>query len=208
MEENALVRANAYAFFSDLFLALPDEQLVHTIRCDDLGAMLAGESVAVQNALKRYVEEVDGKNDEEVLRELSVDRTQLLRGVVDGGALPPYESLYTSAKAEDSCLSVAEAYRRAGLGVDESTHEPPEYIGCELGFMLALCEREAEARAQGDDGLAAECVAAQKSFFANHLGRWAGKYADAMVINARTSFYRGMGLLLGEFMAEESALLS
>ena len=107
MEENALVRANAYAFFSELFLALPDEQLVHTIRCDDLGAMLAGESVAVQNALKRYVEEVDGKNDEEVLRELSVDRTQLLRGVVDGGALPPYESLYTSAKAEDSCLSVA-----------------------------------------------------------------------------------------------------
>ena len=170
--------------------------------------MVVGESTAVQNALRCYVEEVEGKNDEEVLRELSVDRTQLLRGVVDGGALPPYESLYTSAKAEDSCLSVAEAYRRAGLGVDESTHEPPEYIGCELGFMLALCEREAEARARGDDELVADCIAAQKSFLAGHLGRWAGKYANAMAINARTGFYRGMGLLLGKFMEEESTLLS
>lgn len=208
MNENTLDRANAYAFFSDLFMALPDESLVQAIRDGGLGSVLADGEGPACGTLERYVDEIVERSDDEVLRELSIDRTQLLRGVAEGGALPPYESLYTSVKTEDSCLSVAEAYRRAGLGVAESTHEPPEYIGCELGFMLALCEREAAAQAESDEDAVASCIADQKNFFDNHLGRWASKYADATVINARTGFFRGIGLLLGDFMKEESTLLS
>ncbi|MBR3258796.1 MAG: molecular chaperone TorD family protein, partial [Eggerthellaceae bacterium] len=102
-----------------------------------------------------------------------------------------------------SCLAIVQAYKASGLGISEATRESPEYLGCEMGFMLELCLREQAAIETADPVAAAHAHTAQADFFVGHLGRWAGKYASAMVESARTGFYKGVGFLLADFIEEE-----
>ncbi len=207
MCENILARTDAYAFFTDLFMCLPDERFARFVLDDSFVSSFANESDPAGDAFVLFQRESKGRQIGDVLEGLAIDRTQLLRGVREDGILPPYESLYVSAKSEESCLAVAEAYRAAGFGISASVKEPPEYIGCEMGFMLELCRRQAEACGTGDQVLGESFYRLQSSFFRDHPGRWAHSFANNVVAHAETDFFRGVGYLLSDFMAEEKSLL-
>lgn len=201
-------RIDAYTFFVNLFMVLPDEDFAKAVTDQPAEEAASGEPDDAEQAFLAFRNENAGRDIADVLLDLSIDRTQLLRGVREDGIRPPYESLYTEAKTESSCLAIVQAYKASGLGVSEATRESPEYLGCEMGFMLELCLREQAAIEAADPVAAAQAHTAQAEFFAGHLGRWAGTYAAAMVEFARTDFYKGVGFLLGDFIEEERILFS
>lgn len=189
-------------------MGLPDEALTQASLSGTLAAALAEEGDSAYDELKDFEEKHQGDSWPTVQQALCKDRTQLLRGVRESSPLAPYESLYIGTKPETSCLSVAQAFRAAGLEVSTAAKEPPEYIGCQTGFMLELCRRQATAEDAGEGDLADQVFAHQASFFQTHLGCWGEAFAKEMARRAETGFYRAMGLLLAEFLAEEKRLLA
>jgi TorA maturation chaperone TorD len=203
--------ASGRAAFYDLLVAvfrhLPDQELLGKIgrgefqglfaRCCELENGRLNAGLALVNA---YQAAVRGRPDEEVLTELSVDRTKVLRGTGHPDLRPPHEGLYRSRNSMgDSVLAVRRFYRKAGLLPDETVGESPDYLCVELDFMKLLCLREKDRWLH--DGEVRETVAQEEEFLREHLGRWVGDFARAAEKHAATDFYRGFSLILDAFVA-------
>ena len=201
-------RLDAYTFFTDLFMTLPDERFARAALEFGIEADADAEMGPAKKAFSLFREGNAGKSIEDVLLELSVDRTQLVRGVDEDGIKPPYESLYTAGRAETSCLSLTESYKAAGLSISPDAKETPEFIGCEMGFMAELCNRQLEALEANDPMAVERLQQTQARFFSDHLGRWATAYAEAVVRFARTDFFRGIGYVLVDFLDEEAVFFA
>jgi TorA maturation chaperone TorD len=150
--------------------------------------------------LTSYQSCIRGRSEEEVLMELSVDRTKILRGTGHPDLKPPYEGLYRSRKSMgDSLLKIRGFYRGAGLLPDETVGESPDYLCVELDFMSHLCRREQDLWHRGEE--VRETVAQEKEFLKEHLGQWVGDFARGAEKHAATDFYRGFSLILDAFVA-------
>ena len=159
-------------------------------------------SVPDSGSSSSYSDEIGRRQEAELLTELSVDRTKILRGTGHPDLKPPYEGLYAREKGMgDSVLEVRRFYRKAGLLPDEAVPEPADFLCVELDFMRQLCLREQEEWSSG--GAAAETIALQREFLAEHLGRWVGDFCRALQAHGITGFYRGIGLILGAFVRTE-----
>jgi TorA maturation chaperone TorD len=145
-----------------------------------------------------YGSAIRERPDAEVLTELSVDRTRILRGTGHADMLPPYEALYKKRKVLlDSALEVRRFYRRAGLLPDEAVRESADYLCVELDFMKQLCLREQTLREAGAE--VRETVTLEEEFLRIHLN-WAADFCREVEKHASTDFYRGFGLILNAYI--------
>jgi TorA maturation chaperone TorD len=142
-----------------------------------------------------YQSAIRSRPDDEVLTELSVDRTKILRGTGHPDLKPPYEGLYREGRdVGQSLLEVRRCYREAGMLPEETVHEPPDYICVELDFMKQLCLREQDHwRSEGD---VLKVIATEETFLTEHLGSWVGEFCQQVERHALTDFYRGFALIL------------
>ncbi|MGD9041420.1 MAG: hypothetical protein PVH82_17400, partial [Desulfobacteraceae bacterium] len=99
--EMAGARATVYDLLVGIFGHLPDEQFLARIRGDDFNHILDTlsylKSARCESGigyLQSFQSAVESKAEEEVLDELSVDRTRILRGTGHPDLKPPYEGLY------------------------------------------------------------------------------------------------------------------
>lgn len=205
--EIAAGRAALYDLLVAVFRTLPDRELLGKIergefqgylaRCCELGN---GRFNAGLDLLATYPSRIRGRQEEEILTELSVDRTRILRGTGHPDLKPPYEGLYRGRKGMgDAVLEVRRFYRKAGLMPDETMGESPDYLCVELDFMRHLCLKERERWLR--EGEVRETVAQEKEFLKGHLGHWVGDFARAVEKHAATDFYRGFSLILDAFVA-------
>jgi TorA maturation chaperone TorD len=202
MAEIAGGRAGLYDMLVGIFGHLPDQQFLGVIRGPDLQCFLencrelgsSGFKSGLRN-ISSYQSAVKDRSDEEVLTELSVDRTRILRGTGGREMKPPYEGLYRKRKGlGDSVLEVKRFYRRAGLMPDETVHESPDYLCVELDFMKQLCLREQAQWSSSDS--AEETLLQEEEFLRTHLGSWVGDFCRKASEYARTDFYKGFALIL------------
>ncbi len=149
--------------------------------------------------MQSYVHASRDRSVEEILTELAVERTRLLRGVKPGyGPPPPYESVYTDPSSHQGMEALSEiqaAYTRAGATLPDATHDQPDFIGFELDFMRHLTEWEALARAQDDEKEVMRAVRVQRDFLSDHLDRWVPRFCAVMFEQAQLDFYRGVALV-------------
>jgi TorA maturation chaperone TorD len=145
--------------------------------------------------------------EEDILTELAVDRTTILRGTGHADMKPAYEGLYRKgARFEDSVLGVRRFYRKAGLVPDETVGESADYLCVELDFMKQLCLREEVLRlreGEVEEAIAktiARTIELQEQFLRVHLGNWAGEFCGAVEKYASTDFYRGFALILDAYI--------
>lgn len=122
---------------------------------------------------------------------------------------PPYGAEYLAShifmKAQ-SMADVAGFYRAFGVDIDAGT-ERPDHISVELAFMGYLCWKEAYA-AEHELGEALDItIAAQKRFFADHLGRWAARFLRRFETATVQPFYRALAAFGQVFLAMEEAQL-
>ena len=206
-------RAAFYDLLVAVFSHLPDRELFMRIergefqdffaRCCELqnGRLDSGVEL-----LDSYRAGIRGRTEGQVLTELSVDRTRILRGTGHEGLKPPYEGLYIRRKAiGDSVLEVRRSYRKVGLLPDETVHESPDYLCVELDFMKQLCLREEEE--WGRDGGVRETIRHEEEFLREHLGAWVGDFCGAVVQHGLTDFYKGFALILESFLAMDGEWL-
>lgn len=214
-------RAAAYALVAVPLLRLPDEEFLSQLRSeayatllDEVSAASPGPAMAeALAAIRAYVgtlpepDDVDGTRA--ALDALVLDRTYLVRALApDVGAPPPYETHWHGPEQGESVmLSLAEAYRKAGLTVATASHQRADYLGIELLFMMRLAQAEADA-AIADEATRAALHADQADFFRRHVGSWAVDYAQAALPHAATGFFRGLLQVLLALVGGERAVLA
>lgn len=142
---------------------------------------------------------------------LSPLRKAYTRMVYDSNlpCIPPYESVYYSERQVmgKKTGTVADFYRRAGLGVEGN--EIPDHIALECEFVAYLAGREAETRQSGLHDQADPIWETERQFLMNHLLSWGGKFCADLLSLARVDFFRavarlGAGLFNDELIRMQS----
>jgi TorA maturation chaperone TorD len=206
-----------YGFLAAVYNRLPDEAFAESLSGPDLAGFLSSlaetddlpaEMRHGLGLIEGFIGDSKGKEVEELLTELGVERTRLLRGVQPGyGPPPPYESVYVgSEKAPQMQASIAvrHAYAEAGVGLPEEVRDQPDFIGFELDFMRHLTAKEAQAWAEGNREEAQEALEKEQGFLEEHVARWIPRFCDVMAKEARLDFYRGIALLTKGFVLDEA----
>ncbi|MBW1805196.1 MAG: molecular chaperone TorD family protein [Deltaproteobacteria bacterium] len=186
--EMAEARASLYDIMVKILNQLPDEELLNKIEERVFEEMFHGFSGV--DHIKSYCSKIAGNSTEEILTELSVDRTRILRGTGPKELKPPYEGCYKEdCDVGSAALKVKSCYRAAGMIPDKTVTESPDYLCVELDFMKNLCLREKEQLLSGNG--VAETHKMQEFFLTEHLGSWVGRFCSATKEHAMTDFYRG-----------------
>ena len=141
------------------------------------------------------------------LEALLLDYTRLFLGPNHIIAKP-----YGSSWLEDgstvmgkSTMAVLEMYREGGFDMREEFREAPDHIAIELEFLYLLIFRENEAQRSGDATGYREKAALRAHFLSEHLGRWVGPFAAAIMDGAQSNYYRRIAELTLAFVNSELA---
>lgn len=207
-------RAKFYDLLVGIFSNLPDKHFLVKIKGYDLQHFLdtccdldSSRFKSGVDCINSYQNVMENKPEEEVLNELSVDRTRILRGTGHENLTPPYEGLYKGGKNfGESLLEIKRFYRKAGLMPEDTVHESPDYICIELDFMKHLCLREQDQWSSDLD--VSETIAHEEAFLKRHLGSWVGNFCQQVEKHALTDFYRGFALILDAFITMDMAFLN
>lgn len=93
---------------------------------------------------------------------------------------PPYESFYLDPDGQARgwmAVQIEREYRDAGLILSPDQKKLPDHVAVELEFMAFLCGQQAQALEEDatDEGLTLK--ERQRTFMAQHLGRWFPRFA-------------------------------
>ncbi len=116
-------------------------------------------------------------------------------------AAPPYGSIYFQHQMQnqqvmdDSAADAQNAYRKAGVDTSQDFNDPPDHIAVELEFMYFLLYHENQARENGDDASAIDFHTQRLDFLKRHLGLWGPIFADTLLKNTKSDFYRNLAKL-------------
>lgn len=208
LEENLKIqettRSLVYRRLTDAF-RIPKNDLTGVL--DELESALNRlDSQAVENAtnLKRSY------FDHSAPCSLKVDFAGLFVGPFIVAA-PPYGSVYLDDKRQlmgDSTVDVRRHYLSLGLDLSPDFKEAPDHICAELEFMHVLISQGLEAIDAGGYDQLAEIVGHQQVFLKKHLAAWIPAFTAKIIDHARTDYYRHLGELTRQFIAEEMDTVS
>jgi len=209
----AVARSKIYYFILHSFIRIPDAGLVEELKSREflefINIYCSAGNIKLKQAnaaIRSYCTDIAFRDSADVLNELAVDRTRLLRGTFGKTLRPPYESLYVPAINTGDIISfVKNDYRKAGILPDENVGEMLDYLGVELDFMYQLCLREEEKRNTGEDVI--PTIILEEGFLNNHLGVWIGSYCRLAEPEAVTDFFRGILLFIDAFIDTEIKLI-
>jgi TorA maturation chaperone TorD len=211
MTTEVRTRADAYGFLATLCNQRPDLDLVRRLRSlggEGFLGQIDPESTAEDirrglDEMSNFIAGMEGQSDEEAEQALAVDWTQLFRGLRPGyGPPPPYEGVYWGSNEKKVLQAVARCYQATGVAPFEKAANRPDYIGLELDFLRYLCEQQLEAQQKGDETQLETLQSAEHDFLKDHLGRWAAKYCEKAIEEAKTGFYLGFLHLIRGTVAE------
>jgi TorA maturation chaperone TorD len=159
---------------------------------------------AVRQALQALAAAADGADPEAVAAEyvFLFDRQV---------TCPPWEGAWGDGPrlADRPALiaDVAGFYRAFGLEPAGAQPDTEDHLVAEAEFMSALAIKEAWALAQGEDGAATITRDAQRAFLTDHLGRWAGAFAQALGGATPLAYYTAAAALLEVWVEVEVTTL-
>lgn len=210
----ALNRKNIYALFAFIFLQSPDRTFAKNI----LSLNLNKEECRVYeddrdmacgvNLIQNYIKLNSLLSWDQVQTELAVDKISLVKDLTGKTTIkPPYEFIYTNRSPHEVRRDLVSYFEEAGIVINGDILNSPDYIGIELNFMAKLCADEVLALSQ-DHSLDTifECVIIrllQKEFLQYHISNWVPSFAQELINNATTDFFKGVGFLLKGFIHQE-----
>lgn len=131
------------------------------------------------------------------ISELQTDFTRLFIGGNEVLA-PPWESVYFNENRmifQEQTLQVRQWYRQFGLESEKKNQEPDDHLALEVSFLAGLARRALQAYEDGNQQHVKQLIEAKLQFMAEHPLRWVETWNELVNENARTDFYRGVGLL-------------
>ena len=199
-------RRLVYLFLARAFSGEPDAEWIRAIRFEGLLDSLPFENVSEEFLRGRTLLL---RGSDEPGEELRSDFTRLLIGP---GPLPaaPWESVVRGEERltfGEETSAVRAFYRRHGFELERLGREPDDHVAIELEFMGRLASASLRDLEEDPGGLGPG-LAAQLEFLEDHLLRWAPKFSEDLAKNAATDFYRGLALILSEFLVYDARALS
>ncbi|WP_425801841.1 molecular chaperone [Desulfitobacterium sp. Sab5] len=204
MEDRAedISRAVLYNLFASLLARKIDETWLNPHFQKQLQVGLP-ESKGKTELLGSIIKALNNPDD---YKEIQLDYDQLL--VVPGPNLTfPYESCYTHRNVDgtfgrlwqEPAQDIQRILNEWKIEFAEGWNLIPDHISVELFFMAELCYRsvtveKSQYQALGDW---------QHNFFNKHLQPWVFEFIKCLNEKANTTFYRGVAILLREFLMEE-----
>ena len=122
---------------------------------------------------------------------------------------PPYGSIYmenTGMIMGESTIEAVNRYEESGLNI--VIKEVPDHIAIELEFMYFLIFKEIEQTINHSLEKAIHYQTKQREFLSNHLGRWVFTFAEGIIDNAETNFYKSLALFTKRFIRDDLKFLS
>ena len=189
--------SSVYAFLAAVFREAPSAPLLRNIRSAGLREALAEAGLD---------SDVLAGPEDDLVEELAAEYTGLFCG--PGGHVAPYESVHAGnvggALWGPETAEVRRYIEAAGFSYRPEYHGLPDHISVELDFMSATAAQESAAWRTGDVAAAANCLAFEREFLNDHLGKWAPGFCGAVAERAGHRFYRSIAHLTAEFLASES----
>lgn len=198
--------AAAWTVLGRLFSAAPDQDSLDQIRSPEMLAdwpLPGGDRTAEGLALLARSAAAD-----ETAQQMRDDHFRLVLGPGKVRAVP-WESVYLSREGlvfEAETMQVREFYRRFGLQAPRLNREPDDHISLELEFCATLLNKALDAAEADED--AAVFAGAHADFCRQHLLRWAPEFFARVEQGADTAFYRGIGVLGQDALAQVAAVLA
>lgn len=127
-----------------------------------------------------------------------------------GLAATPYETEYdplASARKGHRLADLLGFYEAFGVRLAGGANEFPDHIAVELEFMSFLLLKAAHAQIEGLDEPRAVSETAAVAFLTDHLGAWAGTFADRAESATEEEFYKFAARLLREFLFADCRFL-
>ena len=199
----AVGRAAIYSFLSRSLL-FPTPETRETIR---------NQVVPVLEALSSTSAELDGLIAAAVCaHDVDLDELRNAHGRIfthiENQDCPAHESAYSPGdvfRRADLMADVAAFYRAHGLQVGGSWRERVDHITTELEFMSFLGRKEAYAGEHLGGDEVEECRRTQIHFLRDHLGCWAGGFADRVQVVADHPYFVAIGSLLSSWIETDLA---
>ncbi len=179
--QEKLISARIYKYLSECFYYPDEEQLLEIA---DLASKTEGDYKELS---------IKCKNN---LKELQLDYARLFIGPFKVLS-PPYGSVYLENGRKtfgDSTTDALKYYKTESLNVD--LKEPPDHIAIELEFMYYLLSREIDALNNRDLKTAEMYVVKQKQFLTTYISSWVEEFADSVLKNAESDFYKDLSIKL------------
>lgn len=195
-------RAVLYNLFASLLARKTDDTWLNPYFQRQLlfGLPESEGKIELLDALKKAIKKPDD------YRELQLDFDQLF--VVPGPNLTfPYESCYTHRNVDgtfgrlwqEPAQDMQRILKEWKIEFAEGWNLIPDHISVELFFMAELCYRSETVEKSQYQALRDW----QHNFFNKHLQPWVFEFIKCLNEKANTTFYRGVAILLREFLMEE-----
>lgn len=200
-----LARSLAYRVLSQCF-AYPTEEAVAELRNVDLpqvleeAAYLPGQLLPLLGTLEDQLRANDAVS-------LQTEHRRVFSHIMSVDC-PPCETVYTTSQIVQEVQELADIRGFfSAFGVELEEKERPDHISVELEFMHLLTYKEAHAWIHHVPSNARLCRGAQRKFMHDHLGRWAGVFAERLRAKANGGFFGAVASLTESFIAADIALL-
>ncbi|MDR1183209.1 MAG: molecular chaperone TorD family protein [Coriobacteriales bacterium] len=148
--------------------------------------------------LSEWAKDASKQNISEVKDELNREWLRLLVGLGEPAA-PPWAAYYFEKDPVifgAKTLEVRKWYARHGLELKRKYTEPDDHLGLMLQFLSVLIGKETESLEAGETDNAQQLRLEQKEFLNRNLLPWVDHWQNLMSEEARTSFYKGLALLI------------
>lgn len=152
--------------------------------------------------LYQFSREVEMQEISNITTSLNIEWLRLFRGIKPDYGLPPARA---SAYIAYDIHSLIELYTMEGLKIAHTRFEP-DYVGVQLAFVYKLVSQELYYWNVKEQQKALKILTQEKDFIQQHLS-WISEMCQQGVKQAETSFYRGVLLLLSEYLLSEQLWL-
>jgi TorA maturation chaperone TorD len=198
MDNDTRTRIVVYDFLRRVFLHEPTDEffgrLVESGILEDLNDLPGIEK------MRSYVQSALSSGDIDAVRQ---DFYQLFLGPRRLKA-PPWESVYRSELRlvnQKSTTEVRQLYARFGFETEAGQLE--DHFGTECDFLFRLCSLLGVIDKHGRYDL----LGVQKRFIGDHLLKWVPGFAEDIMKNALTDYFRGLGEFVGYWVRNEEEYL-
>jgi len=193
--------AGVIAFLAAAFNKPPDPNLVTRLRVIGIEAFVgldrlmgwSGEISFGVRMISEFIQATAGLAEEYVVQILDADWSGLFGTARNADHPAPYEASYLEPGSDplEMLRSLAIEYAEAGVEIRDEQGVRLDSIGMELSYLSCLAEQAAAAWERGDHGMARSLEGRVRTFYQDHLGRWAGGYLSAAWEHAQTSYFKG-----------------
>ncbi|USB32917.1 molecular chaperone TorD family protein [Paenibacillus sp. YPG26] len=168
------------------------------------GPVISGEGARL---LKGYLDSINESRLRQVCYEEADEYMRLFAG--SQAVLPLTEGVFRARREGSEALrnisGLGEVYCECGVVFNKLHNERDDHIAIELEFMSVLADRMLVAGCVRNK--CTELADMQMWFLESHLLQWAPAFAEALRREARTPLYKGLAVLLSDFLARDLSML-